>query len=118
MQKRYGVYKIKTMKELLSCEGCVLGFKLNENLQIVFKSYVNNNDYLFFNAKKSILYKYKKNKISVKDLVESSDELFLGTSKINSIEGLEIHSIHKKLQDSKQDILSENLDLLKKIIKL
>ena len=35
------------MKELLSCEGCVLGFDLNKNLQISFKSYVNNNDHLF-----------------------------------------------------------------------
>ena len=106
------------MKELLSCEGCVLGFELNENLQIVFKSYVNNNDYLFFTPKKSTLYKYLKNKINVKDLIESSDELFLGTSKIKSIEGLDIHSIHKKLQDSKSDVRAENLDLLKKIIQL
>ena len=106
------------MKELLSCEGCVLGFDLNKNLQISFKSYVKNNDDLFFIPKKSTLTKYLKNKISLKALIASSDELFLGTSKINSIKGLDMHSIHKKVQDSKQEIRSENLDLLKTIIQL
>ena len=48
----------------------------------------------------------------------SIDELFLGTSKINAIEGLDIHSIHKKLQDFKSDVRAENLDLLKTIIQL
>ena len=42
---------------------------------------------------------------------------WVGEKLITDIDTLEIHSLHKKLKDSPQDIVKENLFLLKELIK-
>tara|TARA_A100001037_G_C14539166_1_gene366576 strand:- start:41 stop:400 length:360 start_codon:yes stop_codon:yes gene_type:complete len=119
LQKRYGAYKIRTLKQLLSCEGCVLGFELDNKMQIVFNSFAfNTNNRAYFIPTKDSLKKYLRNDITVLGLIQSSKEIYLGEKLITNIDDGGLHSLHKKLKDTPQDIVKENLDLLKEIIKI
>ena len=50
-------------------------------------------------------------------LIKSSEKIYLGEKLITNIDDIDIHSLHRKLKDSPQDIMKENLDLLKELIK-
>ena len=106
------------MKDILNCEGCVLGFELDNKMQLVFNSFVfNTNDRVYFRPTKDSLKKYLRNDITILGLIQSSEVIYLGEKLITDIDTLEIHSLHKKLKDSPQDIVQNNLDLLKELIK-
>jgi len=74
-------------------------------------------DRIYFRPTKDSLKKYLINDITILGLIQSSELIYLGEKLITDIDTLEIHSLHKKLKDSPQDIVKENLDLLKELIK-
>ena len=107
------------MKDLLNCEGCVLGFELDNKMQVVFNSFIfNTNDRVYFRPTKDVLKNFLRNDITILGLIKSSEKIYLGEKLITNIDDIDIHSLHKKIKDSPQDIVKENLDLLKEIIRI